>query len=388
LQAVPLPKGHKARLDKPAVAPEQPQDVIRRRTRTPEDRKDAMTLSHPRPASLTKRVVAGVIDYLLMTTLLWMPILLVAFGDIDTEIEFTRSGIGAYFLPIRLLILWLFPYCLRDSFRGRGLGKWLLGIRVADAADMTSVPSMKQLLLRNVTIWLSPLGLASASLHPDKMRFGDRLAGTVVVEDVHDAMSSALRRRLFKGVVFVGLAGCCIASAAFGFSNYVRNSKVHEVALRFLGSYGPLQQVVPGFAADNVSLLVANCMATEKGAAAFLMYGSRKKDRNVRVDILMDRGLGDNSTWHVREASGLVKLDAGREGKTRVFAFLLGKDFHRFLTEDEVTKIFREKRAPMEVIPELKSADNETTPDAAPGKSATEPPAGSTTVPTPKAPAR
>jgi uncharacterized RDD family membrane protein YckC len=87
---------------------------------------------------------------------------LLAFGNIDNWIEFLRSPLGRYFLHICLFTLWLFPYCLRDVIGGRGLGKWIMGLKVVDAGDMASTPSVRQLLLRNVTIWISPVGVLSA----------------------------------------------------------------------------------------------------------------------------------------------------------------------------------------------------------------------------------
>lgn len=322
-----------------------------------------MTLQAGNPASLVKRFFATAIDFSLMWVLLWMPTKLLFFGDIDTELEWTRSGIGSYFTVIRVLVLAIFPFCLRDIFGGRGLGKWLVGIRVADAADMTGVPSMRQLLLRNATNWVSWAGMAAANVHPDKMRFGDRLAGTMVVEDPPDALSSALSRRLFKGIVFVVVAACGVMTTVFGYSRLVRNSAVHLVSVEFITTYEPLVEVSGPIAADNVNLVMARYAATDNGAVALLMYGNKDLKRTVQVELLMERGLGDALDWDVKEASGLVNFLPEKEGaKPRVFAFLRGKDFARYLTEEEVKKIFEEKVPAIQVIPELKEADNATAP--------------------------
>ena len=103
-----------------------------------------MTLETRIPAPIWKRITAGLIDYLFIWFVLWMPVKLLLFGDVDSEIEFTRSAIGAYSFHLRVLGLWLFPFCLRDMFAGRGLGKWIAAIRVVDAADLTSTRFMSR----------------------------------------------------------------------------------------------------------------------------------------------------------------------------------------------------------------------------------------------------
>ncbi len=317
-----------------------------------------MTLQPSLPAPLYKRVIAGVIDYAFMWVILWAPIKLIFFGDIDNEIEFTRSGIGTHFLSIRAFALWLFPYCLRDILGGRGLGKWLAGIRVVDATDMTSAASLGKLILRNVTIWFSPVGMFSAHTHPDKMRFGDRLVGTAVVEVTHDPMSSVVARRLFKAMVFLAAVACCIFSAVFGFSKHVRNSEVHEAAVAFITTYEPLHEVTGDLSPDNVKLMLARYGPSEDGAWALLVYTQKMEDRGMQIEMLMTRKLEGRTPWAVEDASGVVTFKGAETEKQRMFAFVLSKDFHRFLTEDEMTRIFKEKQPPGEVIPELKEPDN------------------------------
>lgn len=336
-----------------------------------------MTLQPGQPAALYKRVIAGVIDYAFLWVLLWAPIKLIFFGDIDREIEFTRSGIGTHFLAIRAFVLWLFPYGLRDLFGGRGLGKWLVGIRVVDATDMTSAASLGKLILRNVTIWFSPVGMLSAHTHPDKMRFGDRLAGTAVVDVAYDPMSSVVARRLFKAMVFLAAGACCIFSAAFGFSKLVRNSEVHETAVAFVTTYEPLHEVTGEVSPDNVNLALARYGPSEEGAWALLVYTQKIEDRVMQIKMLMTRKLEGPTQWSVADASGAVTFKGTDTEKQRMFAFVLSKDFHRFLTQEEMRKIFQEKRPPMEVIPELKETDNAP---AAPAPLAPK----SATPPTPK----
>ncbi|GAH75450.1 unnamed protein product, partial [marine sediment metagenome] len=265
-------------------------------------------------------------DFAVMWGLLWMPIVLVMFGDIDGEIEFARTWMGAHFGRICFFVLWLFPYCLRDVFGGRGLGKWIVGIRVVDAADVGSVPSIRALLLRNLTIWFSPVGMVSAYMHPDRMRFGDRLAGTMVVEDTPDPMSSPWPRRLLKTLVIVGAVTACVVLADRGRARYIRNSEIHEVGLEFLRRYEPLQEVIRPLSVEQMDVKAAGGRPTETGAEAAVVWDWKRKDLVVRAGVKMERGRQDTRAWYVTDASGHAVLNPRQKGKERVFVFTLSRD--------------------------------------------------------------
>jgi len=410
-----------------------------------------MTLERQSPAPIWKRVIAGCIDYLFIWLLLLMPLKLLLFGDIDNEIDFARTRIGAFSLQLRLVAVWLFPFCLRDLFGGRGLGKWLVGIRVVDAADLSSTPSVGRLLLRNVTIWISPVGLFSAHMHPDRMRFGDRLAGTMVVEEIHDPASSVLARRLLKGALSLAAMVCCALSVVWMHSTYIRNSKVHEVACEFIArcqvlqetfpglstdkvlltwpdyafgdnaviagvayrderesctaraqailqrgleadeawrgvslhaafdpalssaslstsalhrmgrdlivGYPPLQEAIDGVSGDELKLTILTYWREKDCEATCFMYEQRAKDWQGNFRAVMKRAEGGAAEWKGNDAEGYVTFKTPRGQEARVFAFVLSRDFHRFLTKDEVTRIFKERKPAVVVIPELKEAE-------------------------------
>ena len=229
-----------------------------------------------------------------------------------------------------------------------------------DAADLATTPSVGRLLLRNATIWISPAGLFSAQMHPDKMRFGDRLAGTMVVEETHDPTSSVIARRLFKAMVFIGAVLLCFVSSVFGYSRYVRNSALYEIGRDFVLTYEPLHAVVEDLSADKLNLMVARYRTTDNEAWAVLIFTHRTETYGVQTDVVMSRGADKGSPWSLKDASGLVKFPGEGGQEDRIFAFVHSRDFHRFLTEDEVTKIFKERKPPVEIIPELKDEEKPT----------------------------
>jgi len=328
-------------------------------------------LSTRRPATILKRIIAGLIDYAFIWLVLWWPVHLLVFGDIETEMVMTRSGIGTHFSLIRNLVLWLFPFCLRDVFGGRGLGKWIVGIRVVDAAGPGSPPSIARLIVRNVTIWLSPVGMVSAAMDPDRMRFGDRLAGTMVVEETFDPRGSALKRRLLKGVVLVAAVGACWLSIKHSFTRYMTHSGVHEAAMAWIDGYEPLQEVVRPLRARQMVAVPYGYRITPDNALAAMGYYHQGDNLLVALGVAMVRR--DDADWHVEDVGGEIRLKGADPTKERIFGLNLRRGLHRFLTEEEMRRIRDEKQPPDTVIPELREPDNVTAPTTTPPG---EPPAG------------
>jgi uncharacterized RDD family membrane protein YckC len=331
-----------------------------------------MTLQHNAPAFIWKRILAGFIDYVALWMLVLIPLMMLLFRDADNEIEFIRST-GVLFSFIWIMGLWLFPYCLRDLIGGRSLGKWLLGIRVVDAADASSVPAVGKLMLRNVTIWFSPVGMVSAYMNPDKARFGDRLAGTMVVDDPPAAWKPPWKWWTPRLVAVVVIAMALYTWADQCGMRFIRQSRIYGVALSFADSYAPLQEVIAPVRVDGGRPLRVNDMAvrggwwpTAKGAGAVVAWEYRSDTCVLGAGVLMERGLDRNSPWVVKNTEGGVLLDKGQPGKERLFVFNLERKLRRFLTEAEFQKVVKDQNPADKVLPELTAPPDNAT--SAPAK--------------------
>ena len=90
-----------------------------------------------------------------------------------------------WMLMVAVSLGFLVYLLMKDCIGGVSIGKWFTGCRVVDAAS--GVPaSIPQAMLRNVIFMLFPLGsvveLVVTNFRPDRRRFGDLWAGTMVVQ--------------------------------------------------------------------------------------------------------------------------------------------------------------------------------------------------------------
>ena len=255
------------------------------------------TLQPARPSPIWKRVVAGIIDFFALASVAWPLLCLLGYGSVDAEIEYMRGGMGRVFPFVFLMGIWLFPFCLRDLVGGRSFGKWLLGLRVVDASDNEAVPTAGRLILRNVTIWLAPVGLASAWFKPDKMRFGDLLARTMVVEEPVGPNGPPMRRTVIKGVVFAGVIGGCWLFAQRAMTQYHETSRPYAALKSYAAACAPMRELVPQIADDNLPLRALRYWPTERGACAQAAAEVVSPERKVSLRVMAERPADNVSGW-------------------------------------------------------------------------------------------
>lgn len=147
-------------------------------------------------ARVGSRVLAGVVDYVLLVLLLivW-----------SVGIFFTSGALGlkpGWGIAIWLLGLFVIDYgyfaAQEIAFDGRTVGKRVFGLRVV-ARDGAAAGN-GALLVRNIVRSLDVVfGVVLMALDPLSRRLGDRLAGTVVVHDRPAASDEVLLVRLPGG---------------------------------------------------------------------------------------------------------------------------------------------------------------------------------------------
>lgn len=140
-------------------------------------------------ADIVKRVVAYVIDSIIASAL-FLAVFAVSFvvfmvGLLMMNILTAITSV-VYIVGIGASLLMLFAYLIfRDGFfGGRSIGKKLMGLKVINTK--TNKPcSLKDSFLRNITLVipiLNVIDLLVPFIDPEGLRFGDKLAGTKVVE--------------------------------------------------------------------------------------------------------------------------------------------------------------------------------------------------------------
>ena len=112
-------------------------------------------------------------------TLFVWPILL------DTSYGYRDERALLWTLSVFATFGFLVYLLMKDCIGGVSIGKWFTGCRVVDAASGAPA-SIPQAMLRNVIFMLFPLGsvieLVVTNFRPDRRRFGDLWAGTMVVQ--------------------------------------------------------------------------------------------------------------------------------------------------------------------------------------------------------------
>ena len=124
------------------------------------------------------RIAAFIIDALVLALVLIIP---------GTVVSYSLAWVGKSTRAIGLvwygaLLVLLLGILLRDVYRGRSLGKRILGLRLLtrDGGSCTLLCS----ILRNLPLLISPWNLLELYLVVSgRRRTGDRIAGTNVVEE-------------------------------------------------------------------------------------------------------------------------------------------------------------------------------------------------------------
>ena len=260
-------------------------------------------------APISRRILAAVVDYVVLSLLFGMPTWMIIFRTIEGQIAIRDSMLGRNALTLIVLLFTMFPFCLRDIIRGRGFGKWLLSLRVVDAQDLESAPSVWQLILRNATNLLSPMGIAIAFFDPKGMRLGDRLAKTAVVREMPEPGTPTFFRTVFR-------VGACMLVVYVSFSvfrqltiSYAMGSEAHDVVCEYMARSSVLRGVardVPFDAPMNdpdfqppIRMVGALWLTSENPPVALLTYtyseetgDSEKSWLSRSISSLMGEGPG------------------------------------------------------------------------------------------------
>lgn len=134
-----------------------------------------------RPARIPTRLLSMAIDLLLIGGASWLYVYLMR------DVSGSDARIRAISIAGSLIISFGYPITMETLTRGRTVGKYALGLRAV--RDDGGAIRFRQALLRGLAFWTVDFaiwtglcgGLVSAAMHPMSKRFGDLMAGTIVI---------------------------------------------------------------------------------------------------------------------------------------------------------------------------------------------------------------
>ncbi len=134
-----------------------------------------------RPTSFAARVLASVVDLLLLVVV--GIVLLLVLGRADISLDESGARILLVVLLATVTVIW--PTALETLTRGRSLGKLVVGIRIVrdDGGPIRFRQALVRALVGLGELWLSlgSVALICSIVQPQGKRVGDLLAGTYAV---------------------------------------------------------------------------------------------------------------------------------------------------------------------------------------------------------------
>ncbi|MFD2697935.1 RDD family protein [Mesonia sediminis] len=130
-------------------------------------------------SSRIRRIAAFLIDHFTMTFL----IVAISFLSLGTGF-FDEDNVGNVMVRILpTMLIGFILYFAKDSIKGVGPGKWIMGIMVRDENNHTEIPSIGRLFIRNLLIIIWPIEFIALAVSQDKKRLGDKIAKTSVLKN-------------------------------------------------------------------------------------------------------------------------------------------------------------------------------------------------------------
>jgi uncharacterized RDD family membrane protein YckC len=238
-------------------------------------------------ASRKSRIFAYIIDYAILNFIIVAPLIMILMKIGEQEnIELTFI---AFFVS---LFLFLGLYSFKDAFRGQSIGKWFLGIGVRDEANLSEIPSVSKLFLRNLTHVLGFIEFLVLAVNKNKQRLGDKLAKTVVVK--------TKEMSVWKKIVVI--LSAIILSVAIMFVSIVvmfKSSEAYKVSEDYLLQDEVINRKAGGI--EGFGLFPSGSIQTSNGyGEALLTIKVKGKEKDLYVDVYLTKEPRDE--WYVQEA--------------------------------------------------------------------------------------
>lgn len=238
-------------------------------------------------ASRKIRTLALIIDYFILNTIILLPLIMLIMRFEETE------NMGLMFLAVFIgIILLLVLYSFKDSFKGKSIGKWLLGIGVREEGNLYEVPSISKLFLRNLTLVLGFIEFLVLAVDQNKQRLGDKLAKTVVVKTKEMSILKKIVVILSAIMLFCVLM---VTSIVF----MLKSSGAYKVSEDYILKHEAIIEETGGI--EGFGLFPTGSIQTTNGSGeAIFTIKVKGKNKDVYVDVYLTKEL--RSDWLVQEA--------------------------------------------------------------------------------------
>jgi uncharacterized RDD family membrane protein YckC len=125
---------------------------------------------------MQQRILAILIDHVVGTMIFGILFLTVNF---DSFFNPTDSNVMKPFETFNAILgFGMIYYLLKDLYKGRSIGKRLMGLVVTDNNNNRTIPGVTRLITRNITVLIWPIELIALILK--RRRIGDLIAKTNV----------------------------------------------------------------------------------------------------------------------------------------------------------------------------------------------------------------
>ncbi|MGG3801563.1 RDD family protein [Metabacillus fastidiosus] len=237
-------------------------------------------------ASRKSRILAFLLDYLILTIIIVLPIIFFMMNERNME-----SVLSFSFFAVWLMIGFIL-YILKDSIKGASIGKWVIGIGIRDEENLERVPSILRLFLRNLLIIIWPIEFLILAANKDKQRLGDRLAHTVVVK----VTEVSVWRKIFA-IVSLTLISILLFISTILFT--IKNTDAYETAITYIEGSEEIIQEAGGI--EGYGFIPSGSVQINNGYGESLFTINIKgKEKDVKVRIYLTKT--PKSDWKVQEA--------------------------------------------------------------------------------------
>lgn len=239
-------------------------------------------------ASRTRRIIAFLIDHVVMTFLM-VSIVFLALGpgfmDDDDSGKFMSTLLVAG-LPTFLL------YFAKDSIKGISVGRWILGIMVRDSNNPDHIPRFGRLLVRNLFLIIWPVEFIVLALSKERKRLGDRTTETIVVNNPNKP------GKLPRIIALVAVGATFFLFAYLFAGTAMKNSEAYKVAIEEIERNPKIATETGGI--KGYGMMPGGNITISNGAGQAqleIKVLGNEKDLNVRVSLTKEHG----GEWVIKE---------------------------------------------------------------------------------------
>ncbi|SHM45129.1 RDD family protein [Gracilibacillus kekensis] len=235
-------------------------------------------------ASRKSRIFAFMIDHFVLTIIAVFPLIIYL---MNAEMQ---AGFIVAFVGLWIFIFFIF-FTIRDTFKGKSLGKRIIGITVRDAKNIDSVPTISRLFVRNLLVIIWPVEFIVLATKENKQRLGDEIARTVVVKERDLSLWKLISVILFVIIFSIGILISTILLL-------VKNSDAYEASINYIENSEEIVEETGGI--EGFGFLPSGSVQISNGEGE-TVYSIRVKgkDEDILVEVYLTKE--PSQDWVVQE---------------------------------------------------------------------------------------